>query len=222
MRVILLGPPGCGKGTQANLLCSRLHLEHIGTGDILRQAIRDETPAGLRAKPYVERGGLVPDELVNDLIADRFRSGSRPESFVLDGYPRTVGQAEALDGVLREQGLNLDAVVLIEVDDEEIVRRVAGRWSCPKPGCKATYHIESNSPRVAGVCDYCKTPLVQRADDKPETVRERLRIYHRDTTELIPYYNARGLVREVSGRGPIEMVYARIEQALGPRAGRGS
>lgn len=219
MRLILLGPPGCGKGTQAHLLCERRHVEHIGTGDILRQAIRDGTPPGLRAKPYVEHGQLVPDDLVNDLIADRFRSGQRPESFVLDGYPRTVGQAEALDAVLRERGLPLDAVVLLRVADEEIVRRVTNRWSCPKSGCKATYHLDNKPPRVPGICDRCNTPLVQRADDRPETVRARLEVYHRDTAELIPYYRARGLVREVCGEGPIEQIYAGIVRVLGPQGG---
>jgi adenylate kinase len=219
MRLILLGPPGCGKGTQAALLCERLHLEHIGTGDILREAIREGTPPGLRAKPFVESGQLVPDDLVNDLIAYRFQHGPRPERFILDGYPRTVGQAEALDAVLREQSLNLCAVVQIQVDDEEIVRRVTGRWSCPKPGCKATYHIVSKPPKVPGICDRCKTPLVQREDDKPETVRERLRVYHRNRQALIPYYQEKGLVSVVDGHGTIEQVCASIMRVLNPQAG---
>jgi adenylate kinase len=220
MRLILLGPPGCGKGTQAQLLCQRNRLEHIGTGDILRESIRRKTPAGLRAQPYVETGQLVPDDLVNDLIAERFDRPDRPNAFVMDGYPRTRAQAEAFEKVLRRYGLKLDAAVLIKVDDEEIVRRLAGRWSCPKAGCKATYHTESNPPKVAGVCDRCGTTLVQRADDKPETVRNRLVVYHKNTQELIPYYRAQGLLREADGTGAIEDVYAHIMKALGPQAGK--
>src|SRR5262249_48122143 len=141
MRLILLGPPGSGKGTQAELLSERLRLEHIGTGDILREAIRRETPLGLRARPFVESGRLVPDDLVNELVAERFRREDRPERFVMDGYPRTLAQAASFDQVLRQQFLDLTAVVLLVVDDEEIIRRVSGRWSCPKPQCKRTYHL---------------------------------------------------------------------------------
>jgi adenylate kinase len=219
MRLILLGPPGCGKGTQADLLSQRIGLEHIGTGDLLRAAIRNNTPMGQRAKPFVEAGKLVPDELVNDLIAERFRRPDRPDRFVMDGYPRTVAQARAFDGVLREQGLPLTAVVLLDVPDEEIVRRVAGRWSCPAQGCKATYHIESNPPRVPGICDRCGTALIQRDDDKPETVRRRLVVYHRNTEELIPYYRSRGLLREVAGAVGIEHVYDNLMKALNSQAG---
>jgi adenylate kinase len=216
MRLILLGPPGCGKGTQAQLLCQRNRLEHVGTGDLLRDAIRKATPAGLRAKPFVETGLLVPDDLVNDLIAERFDRPDRPGRFVMDGYPRTRSQAGAFDKVLNRYGLTLNAAVLIQVDDEEIVRRLAGRWSCPKGGCKATYHTESNPPKTAGVCDRCGTALVQRADDKPDTVRNRLVVYHNNTKELVPFYRARGLLREADGTGAIEEVYANIMKALNP------
>jgi adenylate kinase len=220
MRLILLGPPGCGKGTQAHLLSRRIYVEHIGTGDRLRLAIRDDTPVGRRAKPFVEAGKLVPDDLVNDLIAERFDKPDRPERFVLDGYPRTLAQAAAFDGMLRGAGLDLTAVILLNVADEEIVRRVGKRWSCPKPGCKATYHTESNPPKVAGVCDDCGTALVQRADDRPETVRARLKVYHKDTVELIPFYEARGLLHKVQAEGDIEQVYDNIFKVLQPLAGR--
>ena len=220
MRLILVGPPGCGKGTQAELLGRDHRLEHIGTGDLLRAAIRAGTPGGQRAKPFVESGKLVPDDLVNELIAERFDRPDRPDRFVMDGYPRTRSQAEAFDQVLRRHQLTLDAAVLIKVDDEEIVRRLAGRWSCPKGGCKATYHTESNPPKVAGVCDRCGTALVQRSDDKPETVRNRLVVYHKNTEELIPYYRAQGLLREADGAGAIEEVYANIMKALNPQAGK--
>jgi adenylate kinase len=214
MRLILLGPPGCGKGTQANLLHQRLGLEHIGTGDLLREAIRLNTPVGQRARSFVESGQLAPDEVVNDLIAERFRRPDRPSRFVMDGYPRTVAQARTFDRVLTDQGLDLTNVVLLEVADEEIIRRLGGRWSCPKPGCKATYHTESNPPKVPGICDRDGTTLVQRADDKPETVRARLVVYHKNTEELIPHYQAMGLLRAVSGTGDVEDVYARIEKVL--------
>jgi adenylate kinase len=214
MRLILLGPPGCGKGTQAKLLSRNNRLEHIGTGDLLRQAIRTQTPCGQQARPYVEAGQLVPDELVNDLVTERFDRDDRPERFVLDGYPRTVSQAKALDGLLSRHHLPLTSVLLLTVDDEEIVRRLSGRWSCPKPGCKATFHTESNPPRVAGICDDCGTPLVQRDDDRVATVRARLVVYHRDTVELIPHYRDQRLLREVDGRGEIEQVYANLMAVL--------
>src|SRR6266481_5670627 len=159
MRLILLGPPGSGKGTQAKLLSERVGLEHIGTGDILREAIRRETPAGRRAKPFVDTGRLVPDDLVNELVADRFQRPDRPDRFVMDGYPRTVMQARAFDKVLERQHLPLTAAVSLLVDDEEIIRRVTGRWSCPKPNCKRTYHVISNPPKLDSVCDVDKTPL---------------------------------------------------------------
>jgi len=219
MRLILLGPPGSGKGTQAKLLSRDHRLEHIGTGDLLREAARVGTPVGLRAKPFLDSGRLAPDELVNELVAERFRLADRPERFVMDGYPRTVSQAVAFDQVLRRHSLDLTGVVLLNVPDEEIVRRLSGRWSCPKAGCKATYHTESNPPKVPGVCDNDGTPLVQREDDKEETVRARLVVYHKNTEELIPHYRAQGLLREVSGVGGIEQVYANVLKALKPQAG---
>jgi adenylate kinase len=219
MRLILLGPPGCGKGTQAQLLSQRKGLEHIGTGDILREAIRQKTPCGVRAQPYVESGKLVPDDLVNDVIAERFRRSDRPDRFVMDGYPRTLAQATAFDQVLRQQRLDVTAVILLKVSDEEIIRRVGERWSCPKPGCKATYHLTSNPPKVPGICDYCGTKLVQREDDRPETVRRRLLVYHSNTEALVGFYRAQGLLHEVPGHGPIEEVYAGIIKVLNRQAG---
>jgi adenylate kinase len=220
MRLILLGPPGSGKGTQAKLLAQHHCLEHIGTGDILREAIRQGTPSGLRARPFVDAGRLVPDDLVNDLMAERFGRPDRPSRFVMDGYPRTVAQALAFDRVLAGLSLGLTCVLLLEVGDEEIVRRLSGRWSCPKAGCMRTYHIVSNPPKVAGVCDEDGTPLVQRSDDREETVRARLVVYHKNTEALIPYYRAKGLLHEVPAEGSIEQVYANLTQVLnqtGPR-----
>jgi adenylate kinase len=219
MRLILLGPPGSGKGTQASLLSRRLGLEHIGTGDLLRQAIRSGTPMGQRAKPFVESGRLVPDALVNELIAERFSREDRPTRFLMDGYPRTLDQAAAFDRVLTQHGSNLTDVVLLDVPDAEIVRRLSGRWSCPQSGCKATYHTESNPPKVAGVCDNDGTKLVQRDDDKEETVRARLVVYHKNTEELAPHYQAQGLLRVVRGVGDIEHIYENIVKELQPQAG---
>jgi adenylate kinase len=218
MRLILVGPPGSGKGTQAKLLSERLGLAHIGTGDILREAVALSTPAGRLAAPYVTSGKLVPDDLVNELVADRFRREDRPERFVLDGYPRTLAQAASFDQVLRQQFLDLNGVVVLRVPDDEIVRRLSGRWSCPV--CKATYHTVNKPPRVPGVCDECGAKLVQRPDDREDTIRQRLRIYHQNTEELIPYYQAKGLVREVPGEGPIEQIYSHLLRVLnqaGPR-----
>ncbi len=219
MRLILLGPPGSGKGTQAERLCQRNRLEHIGTGDILRQAIAAQTPAGERARPFVESGKLVPDDLVNDIVAERFHRDDRPERFVMDGYPRTLAQAASFDQVLRQQFLDLTAAVLLRVSDEVIVKRAANRWSCPKPGCKATYNTVSNRRASRGCAIDCGTRLVQREDDKEETVRSRLIVYHKNTEQLIPYYRDQGLLREVAGEGEIEQIYQNILKALQAQAG---
>lgn len=214
MRLVFLGPPGCGKGTQAKVLCHKLGAEHIGTGDLLRESMRAGTPAGLEAARHVDQGNLVPDQVVNDLIAERFARKDRPGRFILDGYPRTLPQARACDEILEAHHLGLDGVILINVPDREIVRRVSGRWSCPKPGCKATYHVISNPPKVQGVCDDCATGLVQRSDDSPETVESRLVVYHRETEPLLPYYRQKGLLREVDGTGDILQVRALLEAAV--------
>jgi len=217
MRFILLGPPGSGKGTQAKLLSERLGLVHVGTGDILREAIRLKTPAGRLAEPYVSKGQLVPDDLVNDLVNDRFSHEDRPEKFVTDGYPRTLAQAASFEQVLRQQFLNLCGVVLLDVDDEEIVHRLSGRWVCPI--CKTPYHMRSNPPRVAGVCDEDGNTLIQRNDDREEIVRNRLRTYRENTAQLSHHYRAEGLLHEVTGVGNIDQVYGNIVQALNLRAG---
>jgi adenylate kinase len=214
MRLILLGPPGSGKGTQAKLLSHRLRLFHFGTGDILREAVRLKTPAGLLAQPHVVNGRLVPDDLVNELVADCFRREDRPERFVMDGYPRTYAQAISFDQVLRQQFLTIDGVVLLLVKDEEIVRRLSGRWSCPNPGCKATFHTEFNPPVAPGICSDCGTALVQRDDDKEDTVRRRLVVYHQNMEDLSGHYRREGLLHEVVGEGEIEGIYKNILRVL--------
>ena len=212
MRVILLGPPGSGKGTQAKLLSERHGLVHVGTGDILREAIRMGTAHGRQAEPFLKNGQLAPDALVNEMVAERFSRADRPTRFVMDGYPRTLPQAVAFDRVLSDHSLGLDQVVFVLVEDEVIVRRLSGRWSCPR--CKRTYHLTNNPPRKPGVCDVEGESLYQRVDDREETVRERLRHYHQNTVELIPHYRGQGLLCEVQGVGGIEDVYARITGAL--------
>jgi adenylate kinase len=212
MRLILLGPPGSGKGTQAALLSQRLGLAHISTGDILRDAVARGTPEGLRARPFLEGGKLVPDDLVNEIIAARFRRDDRPEGFLMDGYPRTLAQAASFKQMLGQQFLGIDAVIYLAADDEEIVRRLSGRWTCPN--CKATYHAVSKPPRVAGVCDVCQSKLMQRDDDRPETIRQRLHVYHDQTEDLIAHYRSAGLLHEVKGAGDIEKIYANIVGVL--------
>jgi adenylate kinase len=216
MRVILIGPPGSGKGTQAQLLAERNGLCHFGTGDILRQAVRLGTPAGRQAAPYVRRGDLVPDDLVNRMVAERFlHNGKCPKKFVMDGYPRTQSQAVAFDELLAQLFLKLDAAVHLVLDDDEIVRRVSGRRTCPV--CNTTYHVQSKPPRTPGVCDLDGAALIQRDDDREEIVRERLGVYHRTHDDLIRYYRARGLLREVPGEGSIEDIYQKIVRAAGGR-----
>jgi adenylate kinase len=215
MRLILLGAPGSGKGTQAKLLSERVALLHLSTGDILRESIRNGTPAGKLAEPYVSQGKLVPDALVNELVNAYLDGDDRPIRFVMDGYPRTVDQARSFDRALDAHLLDLSAVILVEVDDEAIVKRLSGRWSCPT--CKATYHIVNLPPKTPGVCDNHPdkpTPLIQRADDRAETVRERLRLYHENMADLIPYYRKKGLLREVDGTGDVDQIYCRIMQAV--------
>ena len=212
MRLILVGPPGSGKGTQAKLLSKRLQLVHIGTGDILREAIREKTPIGRKAEPYILKGQLVPDDVVNEMVAERFRRDDRADDFVIDGYPRTLAQAESFDQVLRQQFLDLTGVLLLCVDDDEIVRRMTGRLSCPV--CKSTYHQVSKPPKEPGICDVCQNRLIQRSDDREETVRERLKYYHANTEGLIAHYQKQGLLHQISGVGPIEQIYDSILQEL--------
>jgi adenylate kinase len=190
-------------------------LLHFSTGDILRDAVEKDTPEGRTAKPFMTQGQLVPDELVNEIVRARFRGPNKPQKFVLDGYPRTLAQALALDVVLGEQALALDAVVFLHVDDDEIVHRLGNRWTCPNSTCKAVYHTDFNPPRVAGTCDLCATALYQRDDDKPATIRNRLRVFHETYDDLVRHYRKQGLLREVPGQGDIESIHADIVKALG-------
>jgi adenylate kinase len=220
MRLIFIGPPGSGKGTQTKLLSQRLGLTHIGTGDILREAVRQDSPSGKLAKAFVTTGQLVPDQIVNDLIAEVFARKDRASDFVMDGYPRTMSQARAFDATLTQYLLPLDAVILLVVPDQEIIRRLSGRWNCPNPACHATYHLSLKPPKVIGVCDECKSNLMQREDDREDTVRMRLQIYHDRHAELLDHYRKKGLLIEVPGMGDFETIYSNIVEALNHKNGQ--
>jgi adenylate kinase len=184
---------------------------------MLRERIALGTPAGLRAKPYVERGDLVPDSLMVEMVLERLSDPDAHAGFLLDGFPRTLAQAQALDNALQKIGQKIDRVLLLEVPEEEIVRRLGGRWTCSNADCGSVYNLPAQPPRVEGVCDRCNAPLVQREDDKPETIRRRLRKYHQKTAPVIEYYRKSELVRTIEGQGNVEQVHQGICNALGAR-----
>jgi adenylate kinase len=205
LNLILLGPPGAGKGTQAERLTDDFSLPYIATGDMLRAQVKDGTELGTQAKEYMDRGELVPDEVIVGMILDCVSGGSCEDGFLLDGFPRNTEQAEALDGALAKLERTLTAVLLIEVPDDVIVQRISGRRVCPK-NPNHIYHVEFNKPKHEGVCDVDGAKLVQRDDDKPETVQKRLDVYHSQTSPLIPFYEDRGLLRRFDGtRTPTEV-----------------
>jgi adenylate kinase len=213
MIVILLGPPGAGKGTQAKEIATRKGLVQLATGDMLRAAVAAGTEVGVKAKAIMESGGLVPDEVVIGIVAERIGQPDCRNGVILDGFPRTLPQAAALDDVLKRKKSKLDAVIELKVDDKVLVERVAGRFSCAK--CGAGYHDTFKPTKVAGVCDVCQsTSFVRRKDDSADTVRERLLVYYRDTSPLIGYYFAKGNLRTVDGMAPIEEVTAAIADIL--------
>jgi adenylate kinase len=213
MRLVLLGPPGAGKGTQAAWLRDTYRIPQLSTGEMLRAAVAKGTEVGREAKAVMERGALVSDEIINRIVAERIDEPDCAEGFILDGFPRTTAQAEALDRMLEERGLHLDAVVEFAVDNAALVERIAGRFSCAK--CGTGYHDTFKPTTVPGVCDVCgSTEFVRRKDDNAETVKARLEAYDAQTAPLLPYYRAKGLVRTVDGMGSIGAVQAAISQAL--------
>lgn len=219
MNLILLGPPGAGKGTQARWLREDLGVPQISTGDMLREAVRQKTPLGLQAEPLISSGQLVPDALVLGIVRERLAAPDCAKGFILDGFPRTVPQAEGLEQVLTEQGGKaLDAVVSLEVPEEALVERISGRRSCPKDG--SVYHVVHNPPKQDGVCDLCGTPLIQRSDDVPEKVKARYAIYLADTAPLQARYERKGLLRRIEGVGDPERIRASIRAALPSGGGR--
>lgn len=213
MKIIMLGAPGAGKGTQAKKIAAQYSIPHISTGDIFRANIKNNTELGQKAKTYMDKGELVPDSLVVDLIMDRFKEADCANGYVLDGFPRTIPQAEALDNALKANGEKVDFAINVEVPDENIINRMSGRRACV--GCGATYHIKYNPTKVEGVCDACGEKLILRDDDKPETVKNRLSVYHEQTQPLIDYYTSEGILKTVDGTVDINDVFQAIVEILG-------
>ena len=208
MRVVFLGAPGVGKGTQAELVASTYHIPKISTGDLLRSAVSQNTPLGLEAKQFMDRGDLVPDQVVIGLVEEKISSPEGEQGFILDGFPRTVAQADELSKLLEAKKASLDKVICFVIPRDEIVRRLSGRRSCSK--CPAVFHVEFVPPKVEGQCDECGGELIQRNDDKKETVESRLSVYEEQTMPLIHYYKQRSLLEELDGSGSVETVQGRL------------
>ena len=213
MKLIMLGAPGAGKGTQAKRIAAKYGIPHISTGDIFRANIKNGTELGKKALTYMDQGLLVPDELVCDLVVDRIQQSDCEKGYVLDGFPRTIPQAEALTAALEKLGTGIDYAINVEVTDANILNRMGGRRACL--GCGATYHVEFNAPKQEGICDTCGAELVLRDDDKPETVQKRLDVYHEQTQPLIDYYTKAGKLAEVDGTKDMDDVFAAIVDLLG-------
>ena len=213
MKIVMLGAPGAGKGTQAKMIAEKYSIPHISTGDIFRANIKNGTELGKKAKSYMDKGQLVPDELTLDLIMDRFKQDDCKNGYVLDGFPRTIPQAEALDTALKAKGEKVDFAIDVDVPDENIVKRMGGRRACV--GCGATYHVVYSPTKVEGVCDKCGEELIVRDDDKPETVLNRLEVYHNQTQPLIDYYNEQGILKSVDGTVDMKDVFNAIVDILG-------
>lgn len=213
MKIIMLGAPGAGKGTQAKQIADKYSIPHISTGDIFRVNIKNGTELGKKAKQYMDQGALVPDELTCDLVMDRIQQDDCKNGFVLDGFPRTIPQAEALDAALGKINEKMDYAIDVDVPDENIVNRMSGRRACLN--CGATYHLISIPPKVEGICDRCGSEIVLREDDKPETVQKRLKVYHEQTQPLIDYYKNQGILKSVDGTQPMDEVFKAIVTILG-------
>lgn len=213
MKIIMLGAPGAGKGTQAKQIAAKYGIPHISTGDIFRANIKNGTDLGKKAKEYMDQGLLVPDELTCDLVMDRIAQEDCAKGFVLDGFPRTIPQAEALDAALTKIGQAMDYAIDVDVPDENIINRMSGRRACLN--CGATYHLVSIPPKKEGICDTCGNELVLRDDDQPETVKKRLDVYHEQTQPLIDYYQKKGILKSVDGTRPMEQVFEAIVAILG-------
>ena len=211
MDIILLGPPGSGKGTQAKMIADKYKVKHISTGDILRENVRNGTPLGVEAKKFMDAGKLVPDSLLIDIIKDRLAKPDVKAGWMLDGYPRTIPQAEALDKILPSLGQKIDVVLNVDVPDQELIKRVTGRRMCK---CGTTYHVQFNPPKAAGKCDACGADLYQRQDDTEETVKQRLDAYHKQTQPLIDFYTKRGIVANINGIGDIKAIFGNITKVL--------
>ena len=212
MKIIMLGAPGAGKGTQAQMIADQYHIPHVSTGDIFRANIKNGTELGMEAKKYMDQGLLVPDELTVKILLDRVAEEDCKEGYLLDGFPRTIPQAEVLDKALTELGDAIDYAINVDVPDENIVKRMSGRRACLS--CGSTYHMEHIPPKKEGVCDKCGNELVRRDDDKPETVLNRLEVYHKQTQPLIQFYEEKGVLRTVDGTKPMKEVFDSIVEIL--------
>lgn len=213
MKIIMLGAPGAGKGTQAKMIAEKYSIPHISTGDIFRANIKNGTELGTKAKAYMDQGLLVPDELTCDLVVDRIKQADCARGYILDGFPRTIPQAEALDQALKAMEEKIDYAINVDVPDDHIVNRMGGRRACV--GCGATYHLIYHAPKTEGICDTCGEKLILRDDDKPETVQKRLSVYHEQTQPLIDYYEAAGVLKTVDGTADMKDVFAAIVDILG-------
>ena len=208
MRLIFLGPPGVGKGTQAEFVAKEFGIPKLSTGDLLRDSVQKKTTLGLKAKEFMDRGELVPDEVVIGLVSEKLNSAECQNGFLLDGFPRTVPQADQLEILLKSKGDGLDRVLYFTLPKNEIVKRISGRRSCPQ--CKAVYHVQAIPPKKNGICDVCGADLIQRNDDKPETIESRLGVYHEQTAPLIEYYRAKNVLSELEGSGAVNDVQRRL------------
>jgi len=213
VRVAFLGPPGAGKGTQARDLAQEWGVLHLATGDMLREAVAAQSPLGREAKGYMDQGALVPDDVIIRMMGERLGRADAGRGFILDGFPRTIAQAEALAKLLKDLGQTLDTVVYFDVSEPELLRRLTGRRVCRK--CGHTYHLVSNPPKRAGICDACGGELYQRDDDSEATVRNRLQVYQRQTAPLLDYYRQRSMLKTVAGEGPVATIRAAIRKAVG-------
>lgn len=212
MRLLIMGRPGAGKGTQAVNIREFYEIPHISTGDMFREAIKEGTKLGLLAKSYMDQGGLVPDEVTIGIVKERLLKDDAKKGFLLDGFPRTISQAEALDEFLNEQGIKLDAVLNVDVPAEKLIRRMVGRRVCKT--CGATYHVEFNPPKKDGICDNCGATLIQRADDTEATAKNRLEVYDRNTAPLLNYYEKQNILKVVNGDKPLDEVFESIKESL--------
>ncbi len=212
MRLVFLGAPGVGKGTQADRVTAQFGWPKISTGDLLREAVRKQTPLGIEAKKSMDAGKLVPDSVVIGMVREKLGEPLCQNGFILDGFPRTVPQAEELNRMLADRGLTLDRVINFRVTREDIVKRLSGRRSCPK--CQSVFHVEFAAPKISGQCDRCGTALVQRSDDKPETIEARLMVYDEQTSPLIAYYEGKNKLRDLDGAGEMAQVYDRLAKVL--------
>ncbi|HOE06507.1 MAG: adenylate kinase [Bacilli bacterium] len=213
MRLLIIGAPGAGKGTQAALIKEYFAIPHISTGEMFREAISQQTEIGLEAKKYIDKGDLVPDSVTIELMRERLLKDDCKKGFLLDGFPRTIAQAQALDEMLEKLEIKLDAVLNVDIDDKILIDRIVGRRTCSV--CKENYHITNKKTKVEGICDVCGGKLIQRADDTEETIKNRLRVYHQLTKPVLDYYAKQGLIKTISGRENIEEIFMKVKHLLG-------